>query len=489
MGYLDNENLLDYLSKNDFVGAFHNADQVGLEKFVMYVIRDYIAREKKNIEIYEHDFMFDAILPNGIGDISEPAYFEIVTQKIDIKKYISGLVWKFNHMPFRNITRVFFVYLDTIDHETQNLIAGLKSESLSIDYWDVHDFNNKTNDIWSKYSKYLTMAHKAVIEDAVQTGIDNRYILSNDVHKRVLIKSYNDENLVLVFGAGVSIDANIPKWDDLVKQLLVRMINVVLREKNEELSDSNVQKLIELAYGNMEGSQLAQMRYIKSALSETQYFDLLHDVLYEDTESVTDLLESIARICMPRRRHIGVKSIITYNFDDLVERALTRHNVRHASIVSDEDVPALANLNIYHVHGYMPYERLDTVFDTNIVFSEEDYHRVYRDAYCWSNIVQLNAFRENTCLFIGCSFNDPNMRRMLDIATRKGDKPRHFAMLRRKQYTTQEADNESNDALEMFKRIDLSITDEYFKTLGINVIWVDAYSDIPELLNEMVEAR
>ncbi len=79
------------------------------------------------------------------------------------------------------------------------------------------------------------------------------------------------------------------------------------------------------------------------------------------------------------------------------------------------------DLPIYHVHGYLPQHSTD--FDNNsdnlIVFSERAYHTIYADPFSWSNIIQLYTLKENTCLFIGLSITDPNMRRLLDISTRK----------------------------------------------------------------------
>jgi len=70
--------------------------------------------------------------------------------------------------------------------------------------------------------------------------------------------------------------------------------------------------------------------------------------------------------------------------------------------------------------------------DISLIFSEEDYNKIYSDAYSWSNLAQLNSFRDNTCLFIGCSLTDPNLRRLLDVAARSGEKPRHYAFLKKK---------------------------------------------------------
>jgi hypothetical protein len=57
--------------------------------------------------------------------------------------------------------------------------------------------------------------------------------------------------------------------------------------------------------------------------------------------------------------------------------------------------------------------------ENQIVFSEDSYHDQFVDPFSWSNLTQLNKFTQNTCLFIGLSMTDPNLRRLLDVAVRR----------------------------------------------------------------------
>ena len=54
-----------------------------------------------------------------------------------------------------------------------------------------------------------------------------------------------------------------------------------------------------------------------------------------------------------------------------------------------------------------------------------------QDAYNWSNIIQLNCFLENTCMLIGLSVTDPNLRRLLDVAAKNNNVPKHYVLLKR----------------------------------------------------------
>lgn len=84
------------------------------------------------------------------------------------------------------------------------------------------------------------------------------------------------------------------------------------------------------------------------------------------------------------------------------------------------------------MHGFIP-EDLEKYQNVNneIVFSEDGYHKIYSDPYHWSNLVQLTHLREKSCLMIGLSLDDPNIRRLMDIVSNPSLPPRHYALLQR----------------------------------------------------------
>src|SRR5262249_12487270 len=130
------------------------------------------------------------------------------------------------------------------------------------------------------------------------------------------------------------------------------------------------------------------------------------------------LVSAIVELCRPQRSRETLRSIITFNFDDLLEQFLKEHSIRHRSIYAEGQKPSSHELPIYHVHGFLP-ERGDIAQDQEIVFSEDAYHTQFIDSFSWSNLVQLNHLNQHLCLFIGLSMTDPNLRRLLDISKRR----------------------------------------------------------------------
>ena len=227
------------------------------------------------------------------------------------------------------------------------------------------------------------------------------------------------------------------------------------------------------------------MRFIKSALeiSSVDFIDLIHETLYNDSiDYNTPILNSIKNLCMgisgSQEYHSAhIRKVITYNFDDVLEQLLKRNPIRLNAIVDDNGRYSPECVNIYHVHGYIPFESDSS--KTNIVFSEEDYHQMYNNMYHWSNIAQINCFRENVCLFIGCSLTDPNIRRLLDASTKK----QHYAILKRTKMRSDLFKETDKNFIEEYSKLNEQLTENYYLSLGIKIIWINEYSEIPDIIN------
>lgn len=237
---------------------------------------------------------------------------------------------------------------------------------------------------------------------------------------------------------------------------------------------------------------------------------MVRDVLYSTIDKNIDsaLLTEIVKICVAPGKSPNLDSIITYNFDDILEYKLekTEMEIPYKSIFGIGMEIKNGELPIYHVHGYLPEsEKLSE--SNKITFGENNYHQQYSDIYSWNNIVQINKFRENTCVFIGSSLTDPNIRRLLDIALRqKGNKRKHHYIFKKKidiKYLSEKLketlntpeilNNKNNAGLDFDETIKL-LTDIYERfeendsaSFGVQTIWVNEWDEIPKTLKKMRE--
>lgn len=323
------------------------------------------------------------------------------------------------------------------------------------------------------------------LETNLKSTISKRQSISN------LTKAFKDEKLVLVLGAGISLEFGIPTWDSLLQKLMVHTI-----EKDNEISTllSNLFNKI------FTPNPLIAGRYLQDYFenNNSSFENMVRDVLYKKVEKDTksSLLEEIVRLCVAPGKSPNLDSIITYNFDDILEYKLekTEMDIPFKSIygigmdVRNDELP------IYHVHGFLPQnKKLDKL--NAITFGESNYHQQYSDIYSWNNIVQINKFRENTCVFIGSSLTDPNIRRLLDIALKqKGNNRKHHYIFKKRINKLSlineiESDDSSNkeETLDLLLKIYERFEENDSSSFGVKTIWVDEWSEIPEMLKSIRE--
>ncbi len=149
--------------------------------------------------------------------------------------------------------------------------------------------------------------------------------------------------------------------------------------------------------------------------------------------SANPTLESIKCLC----KSGGVKSVITYNYDNLLEIALG--DLPYQSIWKNQKVEK-NKLPIYHVHGYIPFDSTRGSKSNEIIFTEDQYHRVAHDPYYWSNLVQIKNLTSTVGLMIGLSLSDKNMRRLLDAINKAPVDNINYALLQKPKLERPEED-------------------------------------------------
>lgn len=275
--------------------------------------------------------------------------------------------------------------------------------------------------------------------------------------------------LTLVCGAGISVDAGIPVWNQLLLQLLESMIERLSKDHSLNLG-CNAAEEFNKRHG---ASSLILGKYLKNNLGK-DFGKKVRDSLYVAKPSTCALIDAIVDLSRPQRDGKPLDSIVTFNFDALIEENLTTANILNRAIYTEAIKHDPNELPVYHVHGYLP--RTGKIPDeTDIVFSEDAYHSQFIDPFSWSNLIQLNKLTQNTCLFVGVSLTDPNLRRLLDVAWRKNpDKTlSHYIIKKLPRF------GDADDVLDDLARL---LEEQDANALGINVIWVENYNEIPALL-------
>jgi hypothetical protein len=261
---------------------------------------------------------------------------------------------------------------------------------------------------------------------------------------RRLQRAFQEGNLTLYLGAGCSVASGVPTWDRLVTRLYV---NGIVRQLSRfdtipglisaagEWAFNRQVVPLEVAARRLRGyyrdddELLAMTGYMLYGLTGWPDRGRLKSTEIRRLLSYNGTLRAVSRLCRRSTPGIrGVRAVITYNYDDLLERSLGRYPFQ--PVWKDTSVKE-RRLPIYHVHGLVPGDRKKKSNLTDIVLTEDQYNRAAENLYSWSNLVQLHALSGSVGLMVGLSLTDRNLRRILDAVRRMPQRAESYALLRR----------------------------------------------------------
>jgi len=353
-------------------------------------------------------------------------------------------------------------------------------------------------------------------------------------HLPALKESFQSGKMTFYLGAGVSKPNGLPSWEELVQALyfstledetyiyelrpypnyLFALAEWVLKQKNEPL-DIIIRKIKQWYEGKDFISMMKNTLY--AGLGREQYGSQLNglpqELIYQNST-----LRAIVDCCHKSRPgKKGLKSIITYNYDNLLELGLENHSGlsnQFQPVYKQRQSLETGKIPIYHVHGYIPYEDEDDNVDYDeVIFSEEQYNRAFQDPFFWGNVVQVNQLTSSTGLMIGLSLSDRNTRRILDSIRHQPVPNDNYIMMKKPRFdviNNDEIDHINEQAriymerfptarmkqehkapaqiqhiLDRIYRYEEHEFERGFENLGLKLITFDEFDEIPEILSEI----
>lgn len=468
-----------------------------LESFLLQLLKLEADSQHKPLELEDRrsHSRYDAFAPNGISDLPGPLAIEIV--QVLSPRRLDSEIFRQDYRNGNDNEKLLIICFREMAKNSKHVQLMKERAEGRIFFWG----KENVQALLDKHREAATALSKKMFSIRFQRAISNSPENWKEKRTEVLAEvcdHYSSGRFSMFLGAGVSSSAGLPDWDTLLNSLFVAMLTEG-GGANRKIDNDQVSSIVKRLRQVDGPSALVLARYIRRGLSagseQSEFIRSVTEQLYslrnQRFSLSSPLIKAIASLCTPSRTGAKIKSVITYNFDDLVERELESRQLSFRSIFEEIDMAGPEELPVYHVHGFLPQDRekYSNIAKSTLVFSEEGYHKIYGDAYHWSNLIQLNNLKENSCLMVGLSLTDPNLRRLLEISSKSIDKPKHFVFLKRIDYETffKEKGKPIVRAPASLVRTFLdrhhSLNEEVLKELGVNIIWYEEYDDIPRLLN------
>jgi SIR2-like domain len=281
--------------------------------------------------------------------------------------------------------------------------------------------------------------------------------------------------LTLVVGAGISVEAGLPPWRQLVRDLLDRAARERLGLTDPPIREAWIDQVLR-------GESPLGAAAVAEALAGDDLANWIPDALY-GADPRRFQPGPIARQVPVLRQAFGIGlRLLTTNYDDLLQQAFEDAGigVEAAAFTGPEgsSAPATdaANQRISHLHGFLAR---DGRREGTVVLTEHDYQRVAQSD--WQRSEVGAALMNSPCIFIGSSLTDPNLLRYLHTHSGPGS-PRHFAIFTRQDVYPRGTPQQVIAARE-------KALAARWRSNNLAIVFVDHYAEIALTLAEVARAK
>lgn len=318
-------------------------------------------------------------------------------------------------------------------------------------------------------------------------------------------KTYRKNGCVLALGAGASKGCGLPDWIELLKRIATAP--ACFGADGAGLVDELLESSFSLpAIAGILRSRCGDRRQFAEIVREALYREFPyksgvgkgnHTAYFRYVCEANKTLAAVGSFCAHKasaRRFEAnprVHAVVNLNLDALLQSYVTaRFRKRLVRTIERPSARTFyGRINVYHLHGYLAFgaKAGDPAKEAadRLILTEQEYFDFFNRPNSIFNYTFLYLLREHHCLFVGLSMHDENIRRLLyysvqerqsgtAVARRVAGKRamRHFAVLKRGEASAR-VEGASESAL---------------NHLGVSVLWVDDFAEIPDRLGEAYAA-
>lgn len=235
----------------------------------------------------------------------------------------------------------------------------------------------------------------------------------------------------LVFGAGISINLDLPSWDDLITRIAADP-QVKGRAILNDRKGTEATSLAEILFQHFASQVINNDRAITQSEVRRMWRDVVRKQLYSKVRKKDYLSQHpYIRKYLPLIRQIPMT--VTYNFDNFIERFLEEEHratgssgegVKPYEVIWRPDIhPRLKRGVVYHPNGFLPDNPAEPASD-GLIFRENEFADQLMESISGRYASLLHFLSRHTCLLMGLSLNDGALKHLLRQSAKLS--PGHF---------------------------------------------------------------
>lgn len=391
----------------------------------------------------------------------------------------------------------------SLEEHTEEYVLKVSQflKSLESSWFNAHSLDTSNAILEAFENLRQIMLEPKPLSDAF-SALEKLVDLSTDWSNLKSIKTSKTLKNSIFIGAGVSVSAHLPDWNQMLENLskqirdkylqiqydasdievtrffrngynqsggLMRYASFLETITNNFLIQKNkpiyFNQMLKIAVYNL--SSTNGMVYKKGLDTPSQY--PFHYLLLKDAK----LLKSIAKMIIKASSTNKLRGVITYNYDDLLDFTLHSLNQKNG----------FNSIKVEHCHGFLPLrdDNWNPVEDPNIILTDESYMRLLNPIKGSTIDNQEKYLTDSQAWLLGFSLNDIDQRRLLAKVYNKNKN--HYAFIFLKRYSL----SDNKKPLIRIKRmqIDFDLVQEtMLRNLGLRPIWVNDFKDLPSVFEK-----
>lgn len=267
--------------------------------------------------------------------------------------------------------------------------------------------------------------------------------------------SGSDQHVTLLLGAGASAASGLPGWEELAVRLLRESGSVTDEEAAWRLVNRQDPLLVAESARNRLGGRWDQQ--VRAAL----YIN------------VSDLSPSSLHIAAASHALAGAPdetTVVTLNFDTLLEEAIDEAGGAVAAASRVDDSRPAGVHSVHHLHGIASVRE-----SRDVVLTLSDYNELLGDPDSWQQRLLSACAQKGAIVIAGTSYRDPDVRRWLHVALSAPGASNALVVLAREAFHVSRTE---------FDQIKDALADQW-SAAGLSPVILEDYSDAAQIIREL----